>query len=171
MAKVRDSALNIARAEMHGDAREVGGNNRGKWVRKYLAGAGLEEGLPWCASFVSWCYREAADTLGIPQVKYCPSARRLYAACAKKGWKVETPLPGDLVFWTRGPMNRGLGHVGFVEYAHDGLMQTIEGNHTSKVERFKYERESMPRLLGFIRVDEQKPTTETRSTQRNTKKT
>jgi hypothetical protein len=66
---------------------------------------------------------------------------------------VEIPLPGDLVFWTRSPVNKGLGHVGFVEYAHDGLIQTIEGNRTPRVERFKYEWETMPRLLGFIRVE------------------
>ena len=154
MARIRDSALDIARKEMHGGARELGGNNRGRWVRKYLAGAGLEEGLPWCASFVCWCYREAADVLGTPRpFAYQPSARRLYTACRKKGWRVETPQPGDLVFWTRGPVNKGLGHVGFVEYAHDGLIQTIEGNRTSRVERFKYEWEGMPRFLGFIRVE------------------
>ena len=168
MPKVRDEALRIARKEMRAGAREVGGNNRGPWVRKYLAGAGLEEGLPWCASFVSWCYREAADKLEIPPpFAYQPSVRRLYTACVKKGWRVEIPQPGDLVFWTRGLVNRGLGHMGFVEYAHDNLIQTIEGNHTSKVERFKYEWPGMPRFLGFIRVQEQKPTTKTRRTRKN----
>ena len=157
MSTVRDKALTIARKEMRAGAGEVGGNNRGRWVRKYLAGAGLEEGLPWCASFVSWCYREAAEKLGIPPpFAYQPSVRRLYTACLKKGWRVESPQPGDLVFWTRGPVNRGLGHMGFVEYAHDNLIQAIEGNHTSKVERFKYEWKGMTRFLGFIRVQVQK---------------
>lgn len=150
---IRMDALVTARGELKAGAREIGGNNRGPHVRKYLGGAGLEEGNPWCASFVSWCYRQAAKTKSATMpFAYCPGARRLFNSLKSKGWKVDEPLPGDLVFWTRGPINSGLGHVGFVEYAHDGLIQTIEGNHTAAVDRFKYEVGHMPRFLGFIRV-------------------
>jgi len=48
------AALATAIGELKAGAGEVGGNNSGPWVKKYLAPAGLEEGEPWCASFVSW---------------------------------------------------------------------------------------------------------------------
>lgn len=150
---IREKALEIARTQMRAGAREVGGNNKGPFVRKYLAPTGLGEGHAWCASFVSWCYKQASHDLGVPMpFPYSPGVRRLWNVLKAKGWDVDEPLPGDLMFWTRGGRNSGLGHMGFSEYAHDGLIQTIEGNHTAKVERFHYEWKHEARLLGFARV-------------------
>lgn len=147
-------AVKIGEREISLRAGEVGGNNRGPFVTKYLAPAGLTPPQPWCASFVSWCFQQAAKQLGLPMpFAYCPGARRLFNSLVAEGWKVTgDPEPGDLIFWSRGALSSGLGHVGIVEYAHDGMIQTIEGNHTADVARFKYHWQGMLRLLGFCRV-------------------
>jgi hypothetical protein len=49
----------VAIDELNAGAGEEGGNNMGRWVRKYLQPAGLPEGNSWCAGFVSWCFLQA----------------------------------------------------------------------------------------------------------------
>jgi hypothetical protein len=61
----------------------VGGQNRGPWVRKYMDG---REGLPWCAGFATWCYRQACARLGVtPGLRERFSSSRLVAEAKKKG--------------------------------------------------------------------------------------
>src|SRR5438046_2558070 len=48
-------ALAAAIGELNAGAGEVGGNNSGPWVVKYLNGM-AEEGRSWCAAFGSWCF-------------------------------------------------------------------------------------------------------------------
>ena len=57
------AALTYARAHLKVHPREVGGSNRGPWVRLYMQG---NEGAPWawCAGFVTFLQRQAADSLG-----------------------------------------------------------------------------------------------------------
>lgn len=58
-------ALEIAISQ-HG-VHESGGNNRGPEVDEYVRTAGLDptRGYPWCASFMYWCFQQAARLLGI----------------------------------------------------------------------------------------------------------
>jgi hypothetical protein len=51
-----------ARQHLAEHPREVGGQNRGPWVRMYMRG---NESL-WCAAFVCFVMNQAADTLQIP---------------------------------------------------------------------------------------------------------
>lgn len=156
------AALKIAVEELKAGACEIGGNNKGPFVKKYLAGAGLNEGNAWCASFVSWCFLHgfAADDIGKMPFSYSPSARQLLRIYQNKGWSHAPqsgyePTPGDLVFWWRVKLAGWQGHVGFVHQLHDGMLYTIEGNRSHKVQGFSYVFSRMDKLLGFGRVEDE----------------
>ena len=118
---------------------EVGGNNKGMYVRRYLNG---REGLPWCAGFVSYCV--VKDGIRIP---YTLRARDFL----KLGIKVSNPNPGDLIVFSR----QGGGHVGIVEKITKDTITTIEGNtgdYPSKVKRITYQRGHIKNFLAFVRL-------------------
>jgi len=148
-------ALKSAIGELVAGAGEEGGNNRGKWVMKYLAPAGLGEGEFWCAAFVSWCFLQACGgPKGAMPFQYDAGARNLRNQLKRRGWGHEPesgyqPLPGDLVFWWRESKDGWGGHVGLVHQLKDGMLYTIEGNKSSKVQGFAYVFSRMDQLLGF----------------------
>lgn len=151
------AALRVAIDELKLGAGEEGGNNAGAWVRKYLQQAGLDEGQPWCASFVSWCYMKACGGIESMPFRYRSGARQLLQDFKKKQWanapgQGYEPVPGDLVFWWRVRADGWQGHVGLVYQLRDGRLYTIEGNKTSKVQGFSYVFSRMEQLLGFGHV-------------------
>jgi hypothetical protein len=148
-------ALEAARDELRAGAGEEGGNNRGPAVARYLAATGLVEGYAWCTAFVSWCFKRAAAQRGVPMpFPYTAGALNLWRWGLEHGWRVDSPLPGDIVIWSRGLPGSGLGHAGLVEYASPDkqVFQTIEGNRSPFVARFRYNRRLMLRLKGYLRV-------------------
>ena len=159
-SKLGRAALGIAIGELKAGAGEVGGNNAGPWVRKYLQPAGLDEGNSWCASFVSWCYfRTCGSDKGKMPFPYSPGARDLLSKFKGKGWASEPqssygPVPGDLVFWWRVSLQGWQGHVGLVHQLKDGMLYTIEGNRSVRVQGFSYVFSRMEKLLGFGHVPE-----------------
>lgn len=152
------AALRAAIGELLNGAGEVGGDNRGPAVRKYLKPAGLPEGNSWCAAFVSWCFLQAAD--GDPEdmtFSYGASARGLLREFKDKGWAAAPgtgyePLPGDLVVWWRVRADGWQGHVGLVHQCRDGILYTVEGNRSPRVQGFSYVLNRMDRLLGYGHV-------------------
>lgn len=152
-------ALHFAIEELKAGAGEIGGNNKGKWVKKYLQLIGLPEGNSWCAAFVSWCFLQAADgDKSKMPFKYTAGARNIYNQFRDKGWHFlstdETfiPQPGDIVAWWRVSMPSGLGHVGIVHHFEDGFIYTIEGNKAANVAGFSYVKTRLDKILGFGRV-------------------
>ncbi|MGA9365513.1 MAG: peptidoglycan-binding protein [Bacteroidota bacterium] len=152
------TALSTAIGELKAGACEVGGNNCGLWVRKYLEPAGLPEGNSWCASFVSWCYLNGCggDRNAMP-IQYCPGARALLGEFEDKGWAHDPqsgyqPEPGDIVTWWRVELSSWQGHVGLVHQLKDGMLYTIEGNRSPRVQGFSYVFSRMVQLLGFGHV-------------------
>jgi len=152
------AVLGVAIEELKAGAGEVGGDNAGPWVRKYLEPAGLGEGNSWCASFASWCFLQAAggDKTRMP-FPYSPGARDLLGKFKAKGWAYEPqadyePKPGDLVFWWRVSLQGWQGHVGLVHQFKDGMLYTIEGNKSPRVQGFSYVFSRMEKLLGFGHV-------------------
>lgn len=144
------AALAAAIEELKAGAGEIGGNNRGPFVRKYLNGK-APEGTSWCAAFISWCY--AQHPAGIP-FPYAVSARTLLAEFKKRGWAHEPgsayrPQPGDIVVWWRERLAGWKGHAGLVHHLRDGVLYTIEGNRSPKVQGFSYVLSRMHKLLGF----------------------
>lgn len=149
-------ALQAAIDELKAGAGEEGGNNRGPWVKKYLQPAGLDEGNPWCAAFLSWCFLQTVgeDKSDMP-FNYSAGARNIFRQFKDKGWdldKDETPQPGDIVCWWRISMPSGFGHIGIVHHYKDGFLYTIEGNKASNVAGFSYVKTRMDKLLGYGRI-------------------
>lgn len=147
------AALAVAIDEMKAGAREIGSNNSGGFVKKYLNGI-LEPPANWCAGFVSWCFAQHA--VGIP-FRYSLGARDIRFRFKSKGWLLEDeePEPGDIIVWWRGQPDGWKGHIGFVHHCSHGIVYTIEGNKgafPARVRGFDYVLGRIERLLGFGRA-------------------
>ena len=147
------SALNVAIGELASGAGAVGGDNRGPFVRKYLNGM-ADEGSSWCAGFVSFCFSQ--NTAGIP-FPYTVGARDLLKKFRDRGWAHQPqpgyePKPGDIVVWWREKLAGWRGHVGLVHQGKDGMVYTIEGNKSPRVQGFSYVLSRIEKLLGFGHV-------------------
>ena len=123
----RLAALAAAQVELDSGACDVGGDNMGPWVRKYMKGREGEE-WPWAAGFVSWCYEQSKT--GMP-FKYTFSSAAMVGQFAQKGWfhpigGGHVPQPGDVMFAPGGPA--GFKRCGIVESSRGDTMTCIEGN-------------------------------------------
>ncbi|HEX2898064.1 MAG TPA: CHAP domain-containing protein [candidate division Zixibacteria bacterium] len=150
------AALAVAIAELNAGAQEIGGNNCGPWVKKYLNGL-AEEVSSWCAGFVSYCYFNSGFAMPF---NYTVSARDLCNQFKANNWAFIlndsiTPEPGDFVFWWRNHPQSWKGHVGLVHHSANGFLYTIEGNRTPKVEGFSHRLCQLTSLLAFGRVPNQ----------------
>lgn len=126
-------------------------SNRGPWVDRYLAAAGVEPGNPWCAAFVTFL----AGVAGYDDLPSHPAAVASWAHWARDTRRRrDVPRRGDL-FYILHPS--GTGHMGIVLSPPDGAGQirTIEGNTNEGGGREGYEvarRERHARSLKFIRL-------------------
>lgn len=91
--------------------------NSGHRVDRYNAYVGLKK-VPWCASFVSWCFGQA----GYPQPRTAWSPSLFPANRITK-----EPLPG-MVLGIYFPELKRIGHCGIVEQMKNDLVYGIEGN-------------------------------------------
>src|SRR4030042_6571915 len=114
--------------------REVGGQNKGPWVRLYMEG---NEGRdwPWCAGFVSFIIKQACSSLDIPlPLQTSVSCDSLAASAKEQGIflkesevkKKKAISPGSLFLVRRTPTD--WVHTGIVLSAEDTIFYTIEGN-------------------------------------------
>lgn len=149
------AALAAALAEMRDGAREIGTNNDGPFVEKYLRGI-VPPPANWCAGFVSWCFSQAPG--GIP-FRYSLGARDIRNQFQREGWlydpEQQQPQPGDVIFWWRGQPEGWMGHIGLVHHAEHGIVFTVEGNKggfPAPVRQFDYVLGRIDKLLGFGRV-------------------
>lgn len=150
-------ALLMAVKEYMVGAREVGGNNRGPYVKMYMNGL-AEEGSSWCSAFVSYCVHRSMGKYQVkPPFPYHVSAKAFFNDCRTLGYELkdEEPEQGDIVFWYRGDPKGWQGHVGFV-VAQDGKsLWTLEGNRNSKVDCFQYsivDDPEMDKIIGYVRI-------------------
>jgi hypothetical protein len=148
-------ALAIALEEQAAGAVEIGANNAGPWVQKYLGDHGPAP-QPWCAALVSWCFHEAARRLGVPPPFYYELNAR---ALLRQLPLVDDPQPGDIVGWWRGSAEGTMGHVGIVRaLSRIRILSTLEGNRGRfpvGIRTIGYLMDSpefRERLLGFGRV-------------------
>ena len=138
--------VNKAKAEIGNG--EIGGNNKGDYVKKY--NRGLE--APWCAGFVSYILTES----NIDSLEYSLSAKAIYNEAKQENRLTDYPQAGDLIVFWRGSKGSWKGHIGIIEKIANNAVHTIEGNigaYPAKVSRFKYDVGNIPKLLGFIRTD------------------
>jgi hypothetical protein len=140
------SILTIARAYLTEHPREVGGNNRGPWVRTFTDGFDGPAYL-WCAYFMRHLSRQAGE----------PWAERISSRCDTIGARAKadgrfstTPHVGGL-FLVRRDGAPGWRHTGLVTDAGPGWVTTIEGNANDEGTREGHEVCS--RTRGLSRLD------------------
>lgn len=167
-------AVWFAEGEASAGARELGGNNAGPFVEKYLNAdrAGVEvrrTDLPWCVGFFLWCWIQACrmQEVRLP-FRFTLSAGTLLALLRERGWFVPfrpqdsqplpEPQPGDAAFWDFSG-NGEPDHVNMVHHVEDGVLFTIGGNEGDvasgapvQVKRRGRLADLAPRLLGFGRM-------------------
>lgn len=120
---------------------EETGNNEGEWLDWVRMEGGNLAGGPWCAAFLSMCFRQAAKQIGdqLP-FKTSASAKRLTKNIGKAGSFPSVPILGDIACWNRG--HTWQGHVGIVIATGRGHFATVEGNKgrfPSKVRVYQHE--------------------------------
>ena len=135
MSEISEKTLGFAAYECDVlQVKEDAGPNQDKVGRIaiYLRSAGVLTALPWCASFVTWCFLQAG-------VQRTQLASRPASACSWLDWAIlksrahqdwSKAQRGDLfVLCDRG---KGHGHIGFVvetrQFAGLWFIRTIEGN-------------------------------------------
>jgi hypothetical protein len=123
-----------ARQQLASVPREVGGPNRGPWVRLYMKGHDGEEFL-WCAGFACFCLEKAVESLGVaPPIKSSDSCDELAGAARTAGILLENPAPADRGRITAGSLflvrktPTDWVHTGIVVEPGPEAFQTIEGN-------------------------------------------
>lgn len=130
--------LEVAKAHLGQRPIELGGDNRGPWVRMYMDG---HEGPQWrwCAGFVCFILRQACDALAKPLplrttfscdslAAFAREAGRLHRgediACGRVTWSDAGPLSIFLVRHSPGDWC----HAGFAMAGSGTTFATIEGN-------------------------------------------
>lgn len=119
-----------------GQSEKPPGSNGGGMVKEYLAAVGLDEGFPWCAAFIYWCFREVEK----PTTTRCIKTAGVLDHWARAGSQGirrigfqqarENPgliKPGMIFIMDTGPAG-GAGHTGIVEKIEGGALVTVEGN-------------------------------------------
>ena len=138
-----DAVCRIARAHLAAKAREVGGDNRGPWVRHY--GRGLDQSVvgffPWCQAFANHPWFRAAREMNVPlpfpltdaggsPSYYVPwvadSARR--AGKFRNGATLKEIVPPGSMFFVPGARGGEHSHI------HVGIVLADDGNVITVVE-------------------------------------
>ena len=167
MVSYREAVIEYARQHLIEHPREVGGQNRGPWVRLYCMG---NDGEPWawCAGFVSYIIQQATNHHGVEcPIKYTLScdqmakdaieADRLNRWASKETDGVHPSVvvkPGDVFLVYKG--NNDWTHTGIITSVSTTSIQTIEGNTNDEGSREGYEVCARTRSydkLDFIRTD------------------
>lgn len=113
-----------------------------------------EDGVPWCAIFMSYCFADAGVVLcdgfvggpGVRDGKGCAWVPTIRAWLEDRGlWVGDVePVPGDLAIF------KGARHVGIVSRAlGPDLFETVEGNAGNRVALVRRRRSDVD---GFGRV-------------------
>jgi hypothetical protein len=130
-------SLVVAYARQHlvQHPQEVGGENRGPWVRLYTQG---QEGkdAPWCAGFATFVLEQACRTAGVPspvprtlacdEVQSCAGDRFLPQPKPPQRSRI---TPGSLFLRPNPPgVKPRYAHTGIVVKAEADTFRSIEGN-------------------------------------------
>ncbi len=152
-----DLCVRYAEQHLAQHPREIGGANRGPWVRAYCNGNDGRR-WPWCAFFVTFVMRQAAETLSMTApIRGSGSCDSLAAQARNAGLFVDErslqrafdEFPGfddgALFLVRRTPTD--WTHVGFATSFDDQLFHTIEGNTNDEGSREGYE--ACARMRGY----------------------
>lgn len=135
-------------ARRHIGLGEVGGNNRGPYIRRLLDG----KESAWCAGAVWTWHSEAAAELGgwrlpIPRTH---GAKKLYRRIGRAGLFLERPVVGAVACWDRGLLF-WQGHVEIVVAVEGDVFYTVAPNVGAfpAVVHIRIHRLGEPKLIGF----------------------
>ena len=148
-AGISGGVVSASRQHLRERPREVGGGNRGPWVRVYMEGNDGPSFL-WCAGFASFMARQAAwhggVQLPIRPTFSCDVVSR--DAQAEGRFVAETEIAGGAVtmddlprgsFFVQRRSPTDWNHIGIVVAAVDEIIETIEGNTNEGGSREGYE--------------------------------
>lgn len=158
------AALDVAVAEI-GVMEDPPGSNRGRRVEEYLASVGLGGGHPWCAAFVFFAARAAAERTGLSNP--LPRTAGVLDMWRRSGVAGLPRLTAGQAAAQPGLVTTGMvfimdfgagkGHTGFVRSREGGRLVTVEGNSNNGGSRegtgvFELRRRSLngAGMLGFI---------------------
>jgi hypothetical protein len=133
---IREKLVRAEVAAAREGIKEVGGNNQGPEVKKFLAEVGLPEGYAWCDGFQSY---EEHTVAGRRLPIESAGVAVTYEAARKLGWIVKRPLRGDLVLYDFDGDGAADDHIGIICHvlhlpATKGklfgsyVLRTVEGN-------------------------------------------
>jgi hypothetical protein len=114
---------------MKGAESQVGvmekGFNAGPQVEAYQRSSGNRRGEPWCASFVTWCYKLLK--LKVPKgsgaaANWFPPEKVIYR---RGGVARQLIKKGDCAGFA---YSNGIHHIGLIQSWNDDFVITIEGN-------------------------------------------
>lgn len=139
-----DAIVTYAQAHLIQHPHEVGGQNRGPWVRMYMRG---HDGVawPWCAGFVSFAMHQAAQSMELPAPIPGSFSCDVLAGQAKAAGLFvgedaarHRQIPPGSIFLNR-RTDTDWTHTGIVVEANELTFTTIEGNTNDEGSREGYE--------------------------------
>jgi peptidoglycan hydrolase-like protein with peptidoglycan-binding domain len=154
-----DLVLAYASQHLRQHPREVGGQNKGPWVRLFTDGSEGDR-YPWCAGFATFCVKQACETLGVPlpmqrtlscDVISTSSGHRFLKGSGRVPGKI---TPGSIFVQQATGAERQkykYRHTGIIASAGPDTMQTIEGNTNDDGSAEGYE--VCARTRGYTNMD------------------
>jgi hypothetical protein len=141
-ANLRTTLLAIAMAHLEYHPREIGGNNRGPWVRLYSHGA-QGDGTAWCANFAARTVLDQAEQNLVNNGVALPYPRGAFdsGSCteiAARTKRLGRLVSGSSLARAEAPAHLAITRKGGDQYSHIGVvwglsqdrrvMSTVEGN-------------------------------------------
>ena len=127
-----------ARRHLNQKAREVGGENRGPWVRLYMKGY-EGDAWPWCAGFVIFIFSQVFGEQQLPFTDSFSVDNIVKSAICNKIFVKEVEVekknivPGSL--WVLRKEWGDWSHIGIVTEVKEDVFMAIEGNTNRRGER------------------------------------
>ncbi len=111
-------ALRTALYFAYRGAREIGGNNKGSWVKTFMG----NEGQPWCVGFATYCH-----SLFKEHGRRWKSTGDLYMSY-EATWEHDNPSPGAFLFVVDKKSRTGFRHTALVSMVEGAYIWVVEGN-------------------------------------------
>jgi Putative peptidoglycan binding domain len=152
---LRDNVVKYAKSYLAERPIEVGGQNKGPWVR-YFMDDNEGDSYPWCAGFVTYLLRQASKDLSISS-----AITRTYSCdiLGEKARNSNTLIKGSIgdlskvkpghIFLVR-KTNTDWTHTGIVIEMYPNYCVTIEGNTNDEGSREGYEVCKRTRAFGSL---------------------
>ncbi|ESS68920.1 hypothetical protein MGMO_141c00030 [Methyloglobulus morosus KoM1] len=145
--------LVVAYAKQHlaQHPREVGGQNRGPWVRLYMEGNEGQQ-WAWCAGFTCFCLKQACELKGVPlPINPSFSCDSLASSAKVNNRFVTKDKAGPGSFFLVRNTATDWTHTGIVIESYAEIFRSIEGNTNDEGSREGYE--VCARTRGYKKMD------------------